>query len=148
MRKVLALFVVLLACASLPTLSEAGKPGGGGGGRGAVQLVPEAVVPGPGEPGASASATVTVRRTEVRFAMTVNQLSGFITTIAIYKGGVGETGPMVVRLSPSAIGINQLLGTVPADGTVCGDISRNPGDYFIQVNTNLYPGGSMRAQLK
>jgi hypothetical protein len=76
------------------------------------------------------------------------QISGFITTIAIYKGEFGQTGPMVVRLSPSPIGINQLMGTVPIDAALARDMSRYPSSYFIQVNTNMYPGGALRAQLR
>ena len=56
---------------------------------------------------------------------------------------------MVVRLCPSPIGINQLNGTIPvADIALLRDISRNGSGYFIQINTNLYPGGALRAQLR
>lgn len=152
MRVVLSLLVVLLATASLSNTSEAkGKPSGGGGGgapRGSVMLLPSLVVPGPGDPDAFAYAVVSAGRNGVTFSMSGVQTTGFITTIAIYKGDAGQTGPMVVRLSPSPIGINQLMGTVPCDATVAHDIGRYPSSYFIQVNTSLYPGGAMRAQLQ
>jgi hypothetical protein len=150
MRRILPLIVLTLACASfVPTDSFAGKPSGGGGGKGQIQLVPEQVFPGPGELGDVVSTSLSVRRSSVTFYMTVTQLSGFITSIGIYKGGTGEIGPMVVRLCPSPIGINQLNGTVPvADTALLSDLSRNPSAYFIQVNTNLYPGGAVRAQLR
>ena len=150
MRRILPLFVVLLACASfVPTDSFAGRPsGGGGGGRGGIQLVPEQVVPGPGELGASASTKLSFGRKGVSFYMTINQLGGFITSIGIYRGRAGEIGPMVVRLCPSPIGINQLNGTIPCDSALSTEISRNPSEFFVQINTNLYPGGALRAQLQ
>lgn len=152
MRSFLSFFVVLLACASLSfSDSHAGKPtgGGGGGGKGAIQLTPENVVPGPGEPGAAASTTISIGRSSVSFYMTIQQLSGFVTSIGIYKGVQGEIGPMVVRLCPSPIGINQLNGTIPVDDSaLLRDMNRNPSNYFVQVNTTLYPGGAIRAQLR
>jgi len=152
MRRFLPLFVVLLACASLvSTDSFAGRPsggGGGGGGKGQLQLVPEQVFPGPGELGDYASTSLSVGRSSVSFNMTVGPMSGFIRTIGIYRGRPGEIGPMVVRLSPSAIGINQLNGTVAVDRALATEISRNPSDFFIQINTTTYPGGSVRAQMR
>ena len=152
MRSILSFLVVLLACASLSfSDSQAGKPsgGGGGGGKGGIQLTPENVYPGPGEAGAAASTTISVGRSSISFYMTIQQLSGFISTIGIYRGQAGEIGPMVVRLCPSPIGINQLNGTIPvSDSALLRDISRNPSNYFVQINTNLYPGGALRAQLQ
>ena len=152
MRSILSFLVVLLACASFSfSDSHAGRPtgGGGGGGKGAIQLVPENVFPGPGEFGAAASTTISYGRNSISFYMTIQQLSGYITTIGIYRGGAGEIGPMVVRLCPSPIGVNQLNGTIPVDDSaLLRDISRNPSNYFVQINTNLYPGGAVRAQLR
>lgn len=152
MRSFLSFFVVLLACASLTTTdSFAGKPSGGGGKpiRGGLTLSSAVVVPIPGELTDFMTMSVTVGRNEVCFNTTVNQLTGFITTIGIYRGRAGETGPMVVRLCPSSIGINQLMGCVPvADGELLRDMSRNPSNYYVQINTNLHPGGDARAQLR
>ena len=152
MRSTLSFFVVLLACASLSfTDSHAGKPSGGGTKppRGALTLSSAVVVPVPGELTDFMTMSITVGRSEVCFNTTVNQLTGYITTIGIYRGAAGETGPMVVRLSPSPIGINQLNGCVPvADGELLRDMSRNPSNYFVQINTNLHPGGDARAQMR
>ena len=148
MRSVLSFVVVLLACASLSsTDSFAGKPGGGG--RGALVLTPEQVAPGPGETGDAASTTLTIGRSSVSFYMTIQQLSGFITSIGIYRGEPGNIGPMVVRLCPSPIGVNQLNGTIPvSDSALLRDMKNMPSNYFVQINTNLYPGGAIRAQLR
>ena len=105
------------------------------------------VVPGPGEI-VAATGTVSTGRNEVCFSLTVSPGMSAIRTIAIYKGDPGQVGPMVVRLSPSAIGINQLKACVAADGDLCRDIARNPRSYFIQINTIACPGGALRAQLQ
>jgi hypothetical protein len=152
MRSLLSFLVVLLACASLSfSDSQAGRPtgGSGGGGKGQILLTPENVSPGPGEAGAAASTSISYGRNEISFYMTIQQLSGFVTSIGIYRGQAGQIGPMVVRLCPSPISINQLNGTIPvSDSALLRDISRNGSNYFIQINTNLYPGGAVRAQLK
>ena len=153
MRSPLTFFVVLLACASLSTTdSFAGRPSGGGSPkpvRGGLTLSSATVVPIPGELTDFMTMTVNVGRDQVCFNPTVNQLTGFITTIGIYRGRAGETGPMVVRLCPSSIGINQLIGCVSvADADLMRDMSRNPSNYYVQINTNLHPGGDARAQLR
>jgi hypothetical protein len=141
--------LTILLFASAPSMSVAkGRPSGGGGGGGGLLLTPEAVAPGPGDAGASATISVNPGRNEVCFSTKIGTLSGFIQTIAIYKGDAGQVGPMVVRLSPSAIGINQLIGCVPADNALCRDIARYPSSYFVQINTDRYPGGALRAQLR
>ena len=142
----LTLLVLALALSFSPHASEAGKPGSAGG-HGTLLLTPDAVVPTQGEFGASATATVKTGRGEICFTTTIGNLSGYILTIGIYQGGAGGNGPMVVRLSPSPIGINQLNGCVPADDALVRDISRNPTHYYIQINTTLYPDGAVRAQL-
>ena len=150
MRRILPLIVLMLACASfVPTDSFAGRPsGGGGGGKGALQLVPEHVVPGPGGIGDNASASLSFGRSAVAFKITIGSMTGYITSIGIYRGRAGEIGPMVVRLCPSPIGINQLNGTIPIDGALARELSRNSSDFFIQINTTTYPGGSVRSQLR
>jgi hypothetical protein len=152
MRSILSFTLVLLACASLSsTNSYAGKPSGGGGGgsKSGLTLVSAIVLPTPGELTDFATMSITTRRGEICFSTTVNQLTGYITSIGIYRGAPNEIGPMVVRLSPSPIGIDQLNGCVAVnDASLLSDISRNPSAYFVQINTNLHPGGDLRAQLR
>lgn len=150
MRSILSFLVVLLACASLSsTESFAGKPSGAGGGKGALTLVSAIVLPTPGELTDFATMTISTGRNEICFSTTVGQVTGYITSIGIYHAQANAIGPMVVRLCPSPIGINQLNGCVPVtDSALLRDISRNPSDYFVQINTNLHPGGDMRAQLR
>ena len=41
--------------------------------------------------------TVKVGRNSVSFSTVVSNTAGYISTIAIYEGWAGQTGPMVVR---------------------------------------------------
>lgn len=143
----LMLLVLALALSFSSHASEAGKPTAGSGGGSTLSLTPGAVVPTQGEFGASATATVKAGRGQICFTTTIGRLSGYILTIGIYQGSAGGNGPMVLRLSPSPIGINQLNGCVPADDALVRDIARNPTHYYIQINTTLYPDGAVRAQL-
>jgi hypothetical protein len=137
-----ALAFASLLVSSLPCVSEAG------GKHGALQLTGAQVIPGPGDASGSASASVKVGRNYVTFYVTVGPIDGFIQTIGIYEGPAGQSGPMVLRLSPSGIGINQLNGTVTADPNLCRLISRSPSSYYIQINTTAYPDGALRSQLQ
>jgi hypothetical protein len=149
LRSAFVLLTLVVLASSLPGVSEAGKPSGGAGGgsRGGLKLTADNVVPGPGDTGASASMTVKVGRNSVSFSTGVSNTAGYISTIAIYEGWAGQTGPVVVRLSPSEIGQPQLLGTVPASTDVCRAISRNPAAYYVEIRTSAFPNGALRAQL-
>ena len=148
-RSAFVLLTLVVLATSLPAISEAGKStaGSGGGSHGTLYLTDANVVPGPGDTGASATMTVKVGRDAISFSTSVSNTSGYISTIAIYQGWAGQTGPMVVRLCPNEIGIAQLLGTVPVSTDVCRAISRNPAGYYVQINTSAFPNGALRAQL-
>lgn len=132
---------VVLFSASAPLPSEAGRPR-------ALLLTPEAVVPGPGDSGASGSFKVSYGRDEVCFQTSVQNLSGHITRIAIHRGAVGASGPEVITLTPNSIGIFGLNGCAPADRALVREISRNPAAFYYLVRTNTHPGGALRGQLR
>jgi len=111
-------------------------------------LVADQVVPGPGDVTASGNFSVSAGRDQVSFRIEVANISGFINTIAIYRAPVGSTGPMVVRLSPSPIGINQLIGSVPVSRELAREIGRSPEAFYLEVRTTVHPGGALRGQLK
>ena len=151
-RPRLALSLIVFAClVALPaTFAHAkGHPGGSTGGGGAgIQLTPEAVVPGPGEMGALASAVISVNHGEVCFAITVSGLADKITEIALYQAPVGQAGPKVLRLTPSPIGLFQLKDCVPADASLVRSIQRDPSAYYVQISTQAYSNGALRGQLQ
>ena len=82
------------------------------------------------------------------FQVSIAQLDGYIQTITIHRGAAGVRGTQVVRLSPSPIGINQLLGCVPVDRALLREISGAPENFYVQVSTTSYPNGAMRGQMR
>jgi len=142
-RRMLSLFVVVFAlvAAFADPAAAKGRPAG-------LALTADAVVPGPGDFAASGTFKVSVSRDELKFEVIVTNVSGQIETIALYRAAVGSAGPMVLRLSPSAIGIQGLNGYVPVDRELGREISRNPERFYMEIRTNAYPNGALRGQLK
>jgi hypothetical protein len=114
----------------------------------APNLRPELVVPGPGDDPAIGSFTYKVGRDGFHFAISVSNLSGLIQTIVVRRGVAGTTGPVVVRLSPSPIGIHGLNGTVPISSTLQREIGRTPEAFYLQIETTTHPSGALRGQLR
>ncbi len=140
---------LLSLCALVLSLVVASaEPAAARGRRGPNLLTANAVVPGPGDVTASGTFKVTVGREEVAYEVGVDNLAGVIHTIGIYRGAPGYSGPMVLRLSPSAIGIHGLLGWVPVSRELGREISRNPEAFYIEVRTNTHPSGALRGQLR
>ena len=147
-RALVYVVAVVLLATGFASRTEAGRPGSGGtGGRGSIPLTPESEVPSPGDVGASGQAQVSIRKSQVCFEVSVQNLTSVITTIQIHRGAVGQEGPAVVTLSPIPPGINGLSGCPAADAEVLRDISRNPRGYYVNVHTLLHPGGAIRGQL-
>jgi len=111
-------------------------------------LTPENVVPGPGEAGASGAFTWSVSRSEFAFQISVQNLNSFIQQIVLRRGTAGTTGPVVIRLSPSPIGIHGLLGYAPADRALLREIQGSPEKFYIEIQTVGYPSGALRGQLR
>jgi hypothetical protein len=142
-RRMLSLFVIVFALVAAfadPAAARGGKP--------QLALTADAVVPGPGDFAAAGTFKVSVSREELKFEVIVTNVSGQIETIALYRAGTGFDGPMVLRLSPSAIGIQGLNGYVPVDRELGREISRNPERFYMEIHTNAYPQGAMRGQLR
>ena len=139
----LSLFVFVLAL-----VGSVAEPAAARGGPAPLALSADSVVPGPGDFAASGTFKVNVRRNEVRFEVTVDNLAGVIQTIALYRGAAGSDGPMVLRLSPSEIGIPGLLGYVPVSRELGREISRYPEAFYMEIRTSAYSNGALRGQLE
>jgi hypothetical protein len=149
MRRARSLAVLLLSFAvTAPFVATAFAPPAEAGRRAPLRLTPNAVVPGPGDLAASGTFSWNAGRDGFCFLATADNLDSFIQRIAIHRGGVGTTGPEVIRLSPSSIGIFELRGCAPADRELLREIGRSPADFYMLVTTVNYPGGAMRGQLR
>lgn len=66
------------------------------------------------------------------------------TSVGIYHAASGSTGPLVVDLSAY---IGDYLCTEDVPQSTIDDLAANPGDYYVQVNSESYPDGATRGQL-
>jgi hypothetical protein len=147
MRRARPSFVLLLcstlvlAATVLAPTAEAGRPS-------PLLLSPQAVVPGPGDPSAAGSFKWGGGRCGFDYLVTVNSLDGLITRIAIHRGAAGTSGPEVLRLCPSPIGLMELQGCVPIDRALLREIKGDPQGFYLEVTTTSFPSGAMRGQLR
>ena len=135
-----ALVLALVATSPAPAAAR-GKPAG-------LRLTADAVSPGPGDATASGTFKVSVGRDELSFSCAVANVAGLIQSIAIYRGAPGTNGSLVVRCSPSVIGIYGLNGIVPVTSTLGREIARNPERFYMEIRTDAYPQGALRGQLR
>ncbi len=138
----LSLALVFLATSFAPAAEARGRRSSG------LALTPEAVVPGPGDPAAAGSFAWKTGRDGFCFQISVAQLDSFIQQITLHRGAAGTNGTQVLRLSPSPIGIHQLLGCIAADRALLREISGSPENFYIVVTTVSFPGGAIRGQLR
>ena len=144
----MSLRTLSLCALVLALVGSLAEPAAARGRKGPNLLTASAVVPGPGDATATGTFKVTVGRNDIAFEVDVDNLAGVIQTIGIYRGAVGYSGPMVVRLSPSPIGIPGLLGHVPVSPELAREISRNPSAFYMEVRSSVYPSGALRGQLQ
>jgi hypothetical protein len=135
-----ALLVLSVVAFAVAPASAARKPG--------LQLTGAAVVPGPGDPLASGAFRLSSGRGELCFNVSLLNQSGLVNRIVIRRGTAGQSGPEVIRLSPSPIGINGLTGCVPISRELQREIGRSPSDFYLEVETTAYPNGAVRGQLR
>lgn len=131
---------VLLALGAITPADAGRRPG--------LLLTPQAVVPGPGDPTASGSFSWKTGRDGFCFHVSLAQHDGYVQTITLHRGAAGVRGTQVLRLSPSPIGINQLLGCIPADRALLSEIKSAPENFHVLVSTTSFPNGAMRGQLR
>lgn len=120
-----------------------------GGTRLAAQLTGAEEAPDPGDPDGSGSAIVTLNAEtrQVCFDVTVtglDQPSG----MHIHEAAPGEAGPITIPLVEPASGDEQIIDCVDeVDVALIEAVSSSPGDYYLNVHTEPFPGGAIRGQL-
>ena len=62
----------------------------------------------------------------------------------IHHGAAGTNGPVVVDFMEPVNGLN---GCVTADPALIKQIRQDPGDYYVNVHTEMFPAGEVRGQL-
>lgn len=104
-------------------------------------------VPGPGDPDATGTATVTIdpATNTVCWSYTASGIST-ITAAHIHVGAEGESGSPVVPFS-TADGSWPTEGCTTAEADVVQAILSNPVGYYVNVHTDEFPQGALRGQL-
>ena len=81
---------------------------------------------------------------EVCWDITVEDLTSPVILAHIHQGVVGTNGSVVVDFNEP---VNGLSGCVHADADLIKDIRQNPGDFYVNVHTTMFPMGEVRGQL-
>ncbi|WP_203580940.1 CHRD domain-containing protein [Microbacterium hibisci] len=148
MRKQLILGAVAGIAA---TLVFAGAAQADDGGRPfTVELSGAAEVPGPGDPNASGTAMLRLNPGQGEVCLDIEWagVDGTVTAAHIHVGGTTAAGPVVVPLFAGAFaGTDDTSGCVAADRALILDIMRDPGDYYVNVHSSVFPAGAIRGQL-
>jgi hypothetical protein len=108
-----------------------------------------ATAPHGGDPDARGSATILISRGGgmVCFGITIRATDTPILA-HIHKGPAGVNGPVVVPLTPPSAGDpGASSGCVAADPVLLRDIQQHPSEYYVNVHTTAFPGGTARGQL-
>src|SRR5262249_25884235 len=111
--------------------------------------IKSATAPHGGDPDARGSATILISRGGgmVCFGITIRATDTPILA-HIHKGAAGVNGPVVVPLTPPTAGDpGASSGCVTADPALLKDIQTPPSEYYVNVHTTAFPGGTARGQL-
>jgi hypothetical protein len=117
----------------------------------ATELTGEAEAPGPGDPDASGLAFLTLNQGqgEVCFDVSWQDIDGTVTAAHIHVAPPGEPGPIVVPLFsgefPGTGSASDCVGDV--DEALIKAIRQDPGAYYVNVHSTVFPAGAIRGQL-
>jgi CHRD domain len=134
-------------------LAMVGTPVGAQGRPSFATLTGSAEVPGPGDPDASGTASITLNQGqgEVCFSLTWENIDGTVVAAHIHEAAAGVAGPVVVPLFVDA----SFSGTGSFSDCVAGvseglikDIRQNPAEYYVNIhNSDVFAAGAIRGQL-
>lgn len=98
-----------------------------------------------GSPNGTGTARIKVEATkgEMCFNLTWSGI-GKPVAAHIHKGKKGVAGPVVIPIFGAT---PKHSGCVKASKKLLGQINRNPSGYYVNVHTQAFPAGAIRAQL-
>lgn len=113
------------------------------------------VVPGPGDANAKGTFKGTIKNGEFCYKLHVKQIRG-VTTVGIYAGEEGTNGDLLVSLNKTIRGARGCTTIVAdADDTTAtlseseaAALVANPDQFYVQLDTERYPNGAVRGQLR
>lgn len=97
----------------------------------------------PGPAGGTGAATVTIddAKGALCYDVSWSEEVGEPSNGHIHKGKKGLAGPVVVNLDLPT-------GCTDVEAGVLKEIAADPAGHYVNVHTNMYPGGAVRGQLK
>ena len=132
--------VVAVLALPLPTVAETPPPPSF-----TINLSPDNVVPGPGQPG-SQDPNESVNETSNPGELCWSAAVFFIdspTSIGIYQGGAGSNGPLAIDFP-----VNSFTSCAEnVDQATLDALAADASDYYFQVDSNSFPNGASRSQL-
>jgi hypothetical protein len=111
-----------------------------------VQLTGVEEAPNPGDTDGSGTAHVTINAAEICYEIRVTDIDLPAAGAHIHKAPPGEPGPVAVIFQPPEAG-GHVSGCTPVEKALTNDIRKNPGDYYINIQTTSYPTGALRGQM-
>ena len=147
-RRTLLLVAALVVVGALAVAA----PAYAGGRPFSTVLTGAAEVPGPGDPDATGSASLTLNQGqgEVCFDLSWARIDGTVVAAHVHAAPFGVAGPVVVPLFTDVA----LSGTDSASGCVSGvseelikAIRHDPESYYVNVHSTVFPAGAARGQL-
>jgi hypothetical protein len=141
----------LAATLGMVAMLAIGAPAYGEGRPFATTLTGAAEVPGPGDPDASGTASITLNQGqgEVCFDLSWAGIDGTVTAAHIHVGAATVAGPVVVPLFAGAF-----QSTDSTSGCVSGvseelikAIRQDPENYYVNIHSSVFPAGAVRGQL-
>ena len=143
--------LILLFSLSVATASAARHPGAH---IFVVELTGEAEVPGPGDPNATGTAAILVIPAAdlICYKLAWQNIDGTVFGAHIHEGADDEAGPIVVTLFGGPVGPSTALSGTDSfqsctRSAEADDIAENPENYYVNIHSDLYPGGAIRGQL-
>ena len=107
-------------------------------------------VPAANDPAAGGTALIRLNpgQRTVCFDISWSKVPGTVQHAHIHKAPAGTAGPIVVPLfNGSFAGTASDSGCVSADRALINAIIDNPGSYYVNIHSTVYPAGAARGQL-
>jgi hypothetical protein len=117
------------------------------------------VVPGPGDPDATLTVSIQsdnghVDSGELCYEITATMVALPVTAIELHRGAPGQTGDLVVTLRDQEGGdaaVPEMNGAQVCqmpDPALLTELTEHPERFYIQVDTDAFPNGAVRAQVR